>query len=169
MVQHLIQLDKTLMFYCISLQLFLCFCSVIALYLDFVVFHFQLNEYKLFQFKKKNHQLYACHFVTWNLTLSIILIMQTIVNTNSSNHGFLLQSHTPISINNITVIYFIWEQTYHNKALNFSPKKNIKFMPQYIFIYFIWEQTYHNKALNFSQKKALNSYLITFLYILFRI
>ena len=53
MVQHLIQLDKTLMFYCISLQLFLCFCSVIALYLDFVVFHFQLNEYKLFQSKKK--------------------------------------------------------------------------------------------------------------------
>ena len=54
MVQHLIQLDKTLMFYCISLKLFMCFCSVIALYLDFVVFHFQLNEYKLFQSKKKS-------------------------------------------------------------------------------------------------------------------
>ena len=67
-----------------------------------------------------------------------------------------------------TFIYFIWKQTYHNKTLNFSPKKSIKFIPQYIFICFIWEQTYHNKALNFSQKKVLNSYLTTFLYILFR-
>ena len=39
-------------------------------------------------------------------------------------------------------IYSIWEQTYHNKALNFSPKKkkSIKFIPYY-------------KALNFSPKK----------------
>ena len=40
-----------------------------------------------------------------------------------------------------------------------------------MFIYFIWEQTYHNKALNFSPKKKknpLNSFLITFLYILFK-
>ena len=48
-------------------------------------------------------------------------------------------------------------------------KRSIKFIPQYIFICFIWEQTYHNKALNFSpkkKKKTLNSYLIAFLYIL---
>ena len=81
----------------------------------------------------------------------------------------------------IILYIYIHTHTHVNLEYNNKIKKNI-----HHYTYFIWEQTYHNKVFNsylnifylgtnisqqsikfFIKKKTLNSYLNTFLYVLF--